>query len=147
MVFIVGTYALSLPSETVACPVFTYYYIRKRRLLSGLRSRNANILSLSDRLPQCGCFARDGGRRCGFRTCPIVRQRKTRSSTRRLASRRNLWPQRGRYVSAMYFIVCTIIYLACPVFWSRAYLIRLFVFNILKCSALRILFGCVVWSV
>jgi len=84
MVFIVGTYALPLPSETVACPVFTYYYIRKRRLLSGLRSRNANILSLSDRLPH-GCFARDGGRRCGFRhrTCPIGRRCKTRSCPRR----------------------------------------------------------------
>ena len=76
MVFIVGTYALSLPSETVACPVFTYYLYTEKAVLSGLRSRNANILSLSDRLPQCGCFARDGGRRCGFRTCPIVRQRK-----------------------------------------------------------------------
>lgn len=147
MVFIVGTYALSLPSETVACPVFTYYYIRKRRLLSGLRSRNANILSLSDRLPQCGCFARDGGRRCGFRTCPIVRQRKTRSSTKALSLPPESLPRGGGMFLLWYFIVCTIIYLACPVFWSRAYLIRLFVFNILKCSALRILFGCVVWSV
>lgn len=38
MVFIVGTYVRSLPPETGVCPVFTYYYIWKRRLLSGFRS-------------------------------------------------------------------------------------------------------------
>ena len=46
--------------------MFTYYYIWKRRLLSGLRFWNADNSPLADRLSQYGCFARDGGRRCDF---------------------------------------------------------------------------------
>lgn len=148
--FIVGTYVRScrLKQASARClPIIIY---GKGGCCPGFWLLNAGIICRwRDRLSQYGCFARDGGRRCDFPIsdmpdCPSVQNPVVYKA---LTSSRNLRPQRGRYVSLWYFIVCSIIGLTCPVFWDRACLIRLFVFNILKYNVLCFLFVRVVWCV